>query len=152
MTRKGRKIPLFLFCCDESIQLQKRFDSVVTPIPQWNVIKIFDNDYTFQCLQIKIVFRYHHFVTQETKKLIYFLTKGHVKKQGGYFNLILTAIRGLNKAVYNWAEILMKSKLSFSFGNKLIKLKCPHLLNVMLSFIKTLIHCLGLQSTISYQV
>ena len=81
MTRNGRKMAMSLFLVDQSIQLQKRFESFVTTTPQWSVIKIFDNDYTFQCLQIKIVFRYHHFVTQETKKVIYFLTKGHVKNQ-----------------------------------------------------------------------
>ena len=73
---------------------------------------------------------------RKQKKLLTFLTKGHVKKQGGYLNLILEAVRGLNKAVYNWAEILMKSKLSLSFGNKLMKRKCPNLLNMMLPFLK----------------
>ena len=43
-SRNGRKMTFLSY---ESIQLQKRFDSVVTTIPQWNVIKIFDNDYTF---------------------------------------------------------------------------------------------------------
>ena len=117
MTRNGRKMAMSLFLVDQSIQLQKRFESFVTTTPQWSVIKIFDNDYTFQCLQIKIVFRYHHFVTQETKKVIYFLTKGHVKKQGGYLNLLLAAVRSLDKVVYNWAEILMKFFICFSVSS-----------------------------------